>query len=109
MAGCCNNCETASPLPGRNVVILSRAGDLPVRMDARVGEQTEAALYADVKSQALLGEFVEVRRGLILAAVTAEIVDAEVIRQDENDVGFAPRFLRGPVRWQRRQQRQGGE
>ena len=44
------------------------------------------------KAHPLRGEFVEIRRRLILAAIAGKIVDAEIIGEDQHDI----RLFRSP-------------
>ena len=41
------------------------------------------------ESRAGSGQSVEMGRMVFLAAITAQVVDAQIIRQDKNDIGFA--------------------
>jgi hypothetical protein len=42
-----------------------------------------------VEGHALAGKFVDVRRIDILASVTTQVKPAQVIREDEQDIGFS--------------------
>ena len=69
-----------------NVVRCSRAGARPVMMAARDGEQIGDATYARREPQSVGGEPIEVGRAVLLAAVRAEVIDAEIVGEDEHDV-----------------------
>ena len=84
--GCSSFCDGASGRPGRNVVRCSRAGDLPVISAAAGRRADRAGRVRGREPRALLGERVEVRRVVVLAAVAAQVVDAEVVGEDEDDV-----------------------
>jgi hypothetical protein len=43
------------------------------------------------KAHPIGGDVIDIRRVDLLLPVTAEIADAEIIREDENDVGFRGR------------------
>ena len=71
---------------------------------ARDGEQIGCAVYAH-ESASLRREPVQMRRAMILPSVTAQIIHAEVIGENHNDVGAR---LRRALRRERSQQQNGG-
>ena len=65
-----------------------RPGVLPVMNAGPRGRADRLRAVAAGEAHSLGGHAVEIRRGLVLAAVAGEVVDAEVVGEDEDDVGL---------------------
>ena len=85
-----------------------RAGYWPVRMLDRVGEQSGLAAYAWVNFTPARGQPVDVRRLVKRAAEAADIPPAEIVGEDEDDVGLLSRTGLTAEYSQRKKQRDTG-
>ena len=75
----------------------------PVSSEARVGQQRRRVVELR-EAQAAGGQLVEVGRG-DLAAVAADVAEAHVVHQDDDDVGFGRLGFSGSkCGWQSQQQ-----
>ena len=72
--------------PGKNVVMCSRAGYLPVRMAAQARRTDRASGIRIGEAHALGGQPVHIGRAMVFAAVAAQVGPTEVVEQDEHNI-----------------------
>src|SRR5450759_1528074 len=80
-------CQSSLPLTGEGNGISPRANRIPAGMDGRARRRALRLNIVVVEADALVGQLVDARRGY-RSAVYPESSPADIVHQDEHDVGL---------------------